>query len=192
MKWLFALLLIFFLPRTNVSACDCVSNPVNLETIKSAELIFMGEVVAISGCDGTAKATFSVKELFRGKTFANETVEFDCSSSCQMSFLPGETWLIYATYKKYGESEVNFCSLSRKKFSNESDDYYTATHQMNFTEEQEWLKKNLGLQQLNEKEPEAEQHHENIRPEGYQMLWYLGGGLLAVIAFYFIGRKFLK
>ena len=192
MKQLKFFLALFFLPWTNSFACDCVTNPVNLETIKSAELIFIGEVVAISGCDITSKATFSVKELFRGKTFANETVEFDCSSSCQMSFAPGETWLIYATYKKYGESEVSFCSFSRKKFSNESDDYYTATHQMNFSEEEAFLKKNLGLQKLNEKEPETEQHHENIRPEGYQILWYLGGGFIALIFFYFIGRKFLK
>lgn len=189
--FLVVLLLILFSPA-EIKACTCEAVPFSLEAVKPYELIFIGEVVAVSGCDQTSKATFAIKELYRGKSFANSIVEFDCSSACQMSFAPGQTWIIYATYKKYGEADVNFCSFSRQKFASEAEDFNTTTHGMNFNEEQQWLKKNLGIQALNEKNTEAEQHHENIRPDGSQTLIYLGAGFLALILFYFLGRKFLK
>lgn len=192
MRRLFFLALLFFLPRTNMHACDCNLSPLSMENIKPAEFIFLGEVVAISGCDKTAKATFSIKELYRGKSFPNTALEFDCSSDCQMSFAPGQTWLIYATYKKYGEAEVSFCSYSRQQFSADKEDFNTIAHGMNFAEEQAWLKKNLGVQEFNQRDVTTEQHHENILPKGYDILWFVGGGLVVVIAFYFLGRKFLK
>jgi hypothetical protein len=192
MRSLCIFLFTFFLFSIKGFACDCQTIPVSLETIKPAELIFIGEVSAISGCDKTSKATFHVKELFRGKCFENTAIEFDCTSDCQMSFAPGQTWIIYATYKKYGEAEVQFCSYSRQQFAAEAEDFNTAVHGMSFTEEEAWLKKNLGVQQLNVKNTEAEQHHENIRPEGMQTLWYLVAGFLGLVLFYFIGRKFLK
>ncbi len=192
MRTVFNLLLVLFLSSSEAYACKCDFVPVSMESIKQYELIFYGEVVAISGCDKTAKATFTIKELYRGKTFANTQVEFDCSSSCAMNFAPGQTWLIFSTYKKYGEAEVGFCSHSRERFAEGTEDYNASAYGMSFAEEQEWLKKNLGIQSLNEKSVEAEQHHENIRPGGSQTLIYLGVGLLAVVLFYFIGRKFLK
>ncbi|MDQ3111776.1 MAG: hypothetical protein M3R17_17950 [Bacteroidota bacterium] len=173
-------------------ACKCDTPPFSADVLKSYELIFTGEVTAISGCDKTANVTFAVKELYKGKCFANVSVEFDCSSSCQMSFEPGQAWIIFATYKKYGEAEVNLCSHSRRKFVEEKDDFYLQMSGMTFEETQASLKKNLGVQELNVKAPEAEQHHENIRPGGYETLWYLAAGFIALIAFYFLGRKFLK
>ena len=185
-------LLAFFLSLQHIFGCVCQLVPVSEKAIASSEFIFLGKVIAISGCDKTAKASFSVQELFRGKSFANTEIEFDCSSDCQMSFVPGQTWLIYAKYKSYGKAEVEFCGYSRQQFANEKEDYNTPIHGMTFGEEEIWLKKILGLQSLNVKDPIAEQHHENIRPQGFQVLYYLGFGFIALIAIYFVGRKFLK
>ncbi|CAN5906116.1 hypothetical protein BH11BAC7_BH11BAC7_33720 [soil metagenome] len=185
-------LFLFLLIAANVFACKCESQPFTMEGIKQYELIFTGTVVAISGCDKTSKATFTVNELYKGKCFENVAVEFDCSSSCGMSFQPGETWIIFATYKKYGEPEVNLCSHSRRKFADEKDDFYLQTSGLSFIDAATFLKKNLGIHAVNTKNVEAEQHHENIRPDGSQTLLYLGAGLLALVAFYFLGRKFFK
>lgn len=185
---IFLLSILLFLPKVN--ACNCENGPLTLDAIKSSELIFTGEVSAVSGCNGTSKATFNIKELFRGKCYQNVAVEFDCSSDCQMSFAPGQTWIIYASYKKYGEPEVKFCSYSRQRITGE--DYNTIAHGMDFNAEEAWLKKNLGQHELSVKAAEDDQHHENIRPTGYEALWYLGGGFVALIALYFISRKFLK
>lgn len=173
-------------------ACDCKTIPLTKESIESVELIFLGKVVALSGCDKTAKVSFSVDELYRGKCFANVEIEFDCTSDCQMSFNPGQTWIIYATYKKYGEAEVNFCSYSRQLFANEKSDYNTVIHGLTFSDEKNWLHKNLGLQVLNVKEDAMNQHHENERPDGYKFLWYLGAGFFGLIFIYFISKKLLK
>ncbi len=190
MKWL--VLLIVFVSFQHLKACDCKTVPVSMESIKSTELIFIGEVVAISGCEGTSKATFSVKELYKGKCFANTTVEFDCSSDCQMSFVPGQTWLIYATYKKYGEAEVNFCGYSRLQMESDKEDFNSVAHGMTFPEEVAWLKKNLGEQKINDAIQVDHPLHENIHPNGMQTLYYLMAGFLALALFYFVGRKFLK
>lgn len=192
MRPILFLLLAVLLSLQHLSACDCKMIPLSKGAIASCEFIFLGKVVAISGCDRTSKASFSIQELFRGKSFANTEIEFDCSSDCQMSFAPGQTWLIYATYKSYGAAEVNFCSYSRQQFANEKDDYNTAVHGMDFSTEEIWLKENLGLLALNSKDPLAEQHHENIHPNGFQTLYYLGSGFLFLALAYFVGRKYLK
>jgi hypothetical protein len=184
--------LLCFFCGTAANACKCSFDSLSLQNIKSSELIFLGEVSAVSGCSGTSKATFTVKELFRGKCYQNVAVEFDCTSDCQMSFAPGQTWIIYATYKKYGEPVTEFCSFSRQKMPAGEEDFNSSWHGKTFDEEEAWLKKNLGLQELNERNPIDDQHHENIRPTGYETLWYLGGGFLALIVLYFISRKFLK
>ena len=190
MRRLFFLLFIFFVQKS--FACNCSMDAVSVETIKKFDLIFIGKVAAISGCDKRAEVSFSVQKLFRGKCFPETALEFDCTSDCQMNFAPGETWIIYANYTAYGKAEVQFCSYSRQQFANEKEDYNTSVHGMNFTEELNWLTKNLGEQKLNEKDIQAEQHHENLRPQGYWVLFYLGGGLLGLIAFYFLSRKFLR
>jgi hypothetical protein len=165
---------------------------VDMKTIADFELIFIGKVAAISGCDKSAHVSFAVQKLFRGKCFPETALEFDCTSDCQMNFSPNETWIIYASYMSYGKAKVEFCSYSRQQFENDKDDYNTVVHGMTFTEESAWLEKNLGLQKMDEKDVQSEQHHENIRPQGYAVLWYLGGGFLGLIVIYFLVQKFLK
>jgi hypothetical protein len=185
-------LFFLFLFSANAFACKCDTLPFTLEGIERYELIFTGEVTAVSVCDKIATATFTVKELYKGKCFESVTVEFDCSSSCAMSFAPGETWIIFATYEKYGEPQVSLCSHSRRKFADAKDDFYFQLSGISFSEAEAFLKKNLGIQPFSVKKVEEEQHHENIRPKGYESLWYLVAGFVVLFIFYFLGRKFLK
>ncbi len=192
MRKLLFLLSVFIFPFHETFACDCQMAAVSTQSISPYELIFYGKVVAVSGCDVNAKVNFTVEKLFRGKCFPSTSVQFDCSTDCQMSFSPGQTWIIYATYEKYGEPKVEFCSYSRQQFANEKDDYNTVAHGMDFSNELAWLEKNLGIQKLNEVDIQSQQHHENIRPQGYEFLWYLGFGFVGLIVIYFLTQKFLK
>lgn len=192
MRKLFLFAIAFSFSLSTLVACDCETIPISVQSIASSELIFLGKVVAISGCDKTSKASFSIQELFRGKAFANIEIEFDCTSDCQMSFSPGQTWIIYAKYKTYGKAEVFFCGYSRQQFANEKDDYNSVAQGMNFDDEKKWLENNVGVQTLNEKNPMADDLHENIHPNGYQILYYLGFGFVGLIVIYFVGRKYLK
>jgi hypothetical protein len=185
-------LYIFLFFSANAIACKCDTTSFTLEGIKRYELIFAGEVTSVSICEQKPKATFTVKELYRGKCFDTVSVEFDCSSSCAMSFSPGETWIIFATYEKYGKPEVELCSHSRRKFADEKDDFYFQLSGISFGDAQAFLKKNLGTQPFSIKTAEEDQHHENIRPKGYEALWYLIAGFVVLFLFYFLGNKFLK
>lgn len=188
----FLLALFFLFSGSALFACECTLGPVTEKSVEPFDFIFAGKVVAVSGCDETAKVKFTVSELYRGKSYATTELEFDCSSDCQMSFAPDEEWLIYAHYTGYGQAKVEFCSYSRKKFANPADDFNTVTHQMDFATEQAWLKHKFGVQKLNEYEIVEQQHHENLKPQGLSMLWVMLAGFGVLGLFYFIVRKFLR
>ena len=183
---------VFIFSFQQAFACDCKNVALSLKSISSYELIFYGKVVAVSGCDKNAHANFNVEQLFRGKCYPSTDLQFDCTTDCQMSFSPGQTWIIYATYEKYGKPKVDFCSYSREQFANEKEDYNTVVHGMDFSDELIWLKKNLGEQKLDVVDIQAQQHHENTRPQGYEFLIYLALGFVGMIVIYFIVQKFLK
>lgn len=173
-------------------ACDCPSDSLSEKLIRSYDFIFSGKVIAVSGCDKNAHVTFQIEQLFKGKSFATTAVEFDCTSDCQMSFVPGEEWIIYSNYVSYGNAKVEFCSLSRKKMSPGEDDFNTISHGMDFDSEKKKLLVMFGEQKLNKVDPKSEQHHELIHPNGMQTLLYLIGGFAGLVLFYFLGKKFLK
>lgn len=175
-----------------IRACDCPPEAVNETTMRSYDFIFSGKVLAVSGCDKDAQVTFEIQQLYKGKSYATSSVQFDCLSDCQMSFVPGEEWIIYSDYVLYGQGQVKFCSLSRKKIADAKEDFYNISHGMDFESEKQMLLNIFGEQKLNVKDPKQEQHHQLIHPEGMQIVWYLAAGLAGLAAFYFLGKKFLK
>ena len=189
---IFFLFLIFIAFQQKASACNCNAVVTDEKSIRQYDFIFLGKVIATSGCDKTSKAKFVVDELFRGKSYATTEVEFDCSSDCQMSFLPGQVWIIYANYTGYGQSKVDFCSLSRMQFDNEKDDFNSASHGMSFKDEVLFLETKLGKQKLNEVDKIDQQHHENIIPNPVQATIALVCGIVGVLLLYFIVRKVLR
>jgi hypothetical protein len=181
---------LFFL--TPCRSCDCESQQVNAASAAKYDFIFTGKVTAVSSCDGKAIVTFFVDTLFKGSSFAEATLEFDCSTDCQMSFSKNEQWIIYAEYVNYGEANVKFCSLSRKRLGAGIADYYAVAHGMTFEAEKEFLRKNFGVQSINVPDKQDDQHHELVRPDFRQMMWYFVAGLVVLVIIYFIVKKLFK
>jgi hypothetical protein len=191
MRTLLFLLAVFFSLRAE-STCNCTLIPVSDNAIAPYELIFKGKVLSVSGCDKTANVTFEIQELYVGKSFATVEIAYDCSSACKMTFAPGETWLVYATYESYGKAKTEYCSHTRMLYPDDENDMNTIGHGMTFDEEIAWLKKKFGVQELNDESMAVDMHHKNIIPKGYTVLWYLGIGLVVVVAAYFVGRRFFR
>lgn len=176
-------------------ACKCDSlQPLSLESLKNYELIFVGHVSSIASCDeeGKARVLFLVDSLFKGKAFAGTEVQFDCSTSCAMSFAPGERWLIYSKYVKYGLAEVHLCSHSRKQVQQGKDDYAVFTQGNTFEESLKWLSENSGVQVLNSEADLNQPSRELVHPDQQQSIWLVVAGLVMVVILYFAVKRFLR
>jgi hypothetical protein len=176
-------------------ACECDSlQPLSLESLKNYELIFVGHVSSITSCDeaGKARVLFLVDTLFRGKAFVGTEVQFDCSTSCAMSFAPEERWLIYSKYAKYGLAEVHLCSHSRKQAPQSKDDYAIFTQGNTFEESLKWLSENCGVQILNAEADFNQPSRELVHPDQQQSIWLIVGGLVTAIILYFTIKRFLR
>ena len=193
------ILFILFLTFVKFSiACDCP--PIKQTVEKQCEnyaVIFEGTVDSVSVVSGkNAYAYFSVINLYKGKAFEETRVLFDCSTSCQLSFTPNETWIIYADYYKYGALEVKFCSRSRKLFSDSTKDYYNSINGMSFKSELAFLQNNFGIHTVLSNNSIALQHEEEAQrlshPSGVEALWLVGISFVVVTAFLYFFNKYFK
>ncbi|MCU0434540.1 MAG: hypothetical protein MUC87_13890 [Bacteroidia bacterium] len=196
MKKLTTLITCLLLGMQLLLACKCEGfKPLSKENLSAYEFIFSGRVVAVSACNEGEQAIvrFAIDTLYRGKAFAETDVRFDCSSSCAMSFAPGERWTIYATYQKYGVGEVSLCSPSRKLITAGTPDFYTDMHNGGtYHTEAAWLAQNLGIIPLNSDSDKKTNTRELIKPKGFDVLWLYLGGAAGVIALFFVLKRFLK
>lgn len=186
MKRLF-LIALLVLPL-GVMACDCPQGKApTVKELEAYELIFEGKVDSVTHCkDGTALAWFHVADVFKGNAFTSFPVVFDCSSDCQMSFVAGETWMIFATAgKQYQTAATEFCSRSRKQpKAGEQDLYSVSSGGLTYDQEKNFLAQNFSAHAP--KERKAEQlMPKNIIPRGYTPLWWLLGSFVALILLYF-------
>ncbi|MEO6882752.1 MAG: hypothetical protein ABI199_01870 [Bacteroidia bacterium] len=179
-------------------ACDCPPIQQNIQQqSRTYAVIFEGKVDSVSVISGKyASVYFNVSELFKGKSYAESQVRFDCSTSCQLNFTPKETWIIYANYYKYGELEIKFCSRSRKLIADTTQDYYSVNNGMSFKNELAFLQKNFGSQPLLNEDTIALQHEEEAQrlthPTGVQALWLVGISFVVVTAFLYFFNKYFK
>ncbi|MFN8715267.1 MAG: hypothetical protein ACK5Z2_20635 [Bacteroidota bacterium] len=195
MRTLAVILFLLFVGINTAQACKCTElKPLSKESLDGYELIFSGKVAAVSACteEGRGTVRFMIDSLFRGKAYVECDVQFDCSSSCAMSFAPGERWTIYATYLKYGSPEVILCSHSRKIPAFGTSDFVTDIRGASYSAEAQWLAKNLSIIPLNEEKNEIMKPRELIHPEGMSMIWLLGGGIIGVLILFFVLKRFLK
>ncbi|HEV7230698.1 MAG TPA: hypothetical protein VGO45_05180 [Bacteroidia bacterium] len=147
------------------------------------DLIFEGSVDSVSACqDGYSEAYFTLTGLYKGHSEEHLALRFDCSSDCQMSFSPGERWIIYAQYYKYGKAQANFCSRSRKK-TDAGEDYFEALNHMTYAAEITFLKDTFGVQKVSVRENTAAAERKLIQPTAYWKLWLL---LISMIVLYII------
>lgn len=197
MRKAFLFLLFFFSLRA--FGCDCPPiEPVSKELTEDYDVIFYGKVDSIIPCNtkGIGTAYFTVISLYKGSARQHIAVDYDCSSSCMMSFLKGEEWIIYSMYQHFDLLTVNLCSHSRKKITDDSMDFYQAASQRSFEEENIYLEKNLGLQQfashnkLNDQQKEMQPHNE--QPSALNKLWLLLISMVVMAVIYLVSKKYFK
>ena len=142
--------LFFLLLFSNYSfSCECPAlQPISKELCKNYNVIFYGKVDSVSVCgdNGISTAYFSIKELYKGAVSEKVKINFDCATSCLMSFEKGEEWIIYASFRKFDILSVNICEHSRKYFDDETKDFYSVAAQRTFQQEKLFLKTEFGIQ----------------------------------------------
>lgn len=188
------IIFLLFLFSKVIIACKCTTPPISNQVFKKYEIIFYGKIDSVSRCttEGIATAYFTISELYKGKVEKQVEVNFDCSSSCMMSFSKGEEWLIYATYQRFDVLLAKFCEHSRKCIIN-SKDYYLINSQKTFEEEREFLKTNLGIQSFIHKN-DLNQEQKNLKgrneqPSNLNKLWLLLVSLGIMIIIYYVSRN---
>jgi len=192
------ILIVFLFFSRIVFACDCPPlNPISVKETDKYDAVFFGQVDSISGCKGElATVYFTVKEVYKGVLEAHAAVQFDCASSCSMSFEKGEGWLIYAVYKKFDVLVVNICWHSRKSIADETKDYYVTISQKTFEQEKKYLQTELGslpiVKRNNLNEQQKELKHQNQLPDSNNVLILLVVSALVMVLVFFITKKYFK
>jgi hypothetical protein len=126
--------------------------------------------------------------LYKGHTEEQIAMRFDCSSDCQMSFVRGDRWIMYAQYYKYGKPEVNFCSRSRKK-TDAGEDYFETLNHMTYAAEASFLQDTFGVQKPSPKENSAFAERKLIQPTAYWKLWLLLISMIVLYVIFYLVKK---
>ncbi len=189
MKYI-TMLFLLLLTQVHLLACTCEE----LVVLSKAEvgkyaMVFVGTVTSVEQFDKEGAAHFKIESLFKGKSFAETAVYFDNKTDCQMSFAAGETWIIYANYRGYGQPEVKFCSRSRKQ-QNKSQDVDVSG--MSFSDEKNWLFVNIGVQPFNEKKVSPQDQRKLVLPKGMERLWLYLGGIAGILVIGVLVKRFLR
>ena len=177
---------------TAAFACKCASlAPISEEACNKYNVIFTGRVDSVSACNdkGLSIAHFTVDEVYKGSLVRQVKVEFDCSSSCLMSFSSGEVWLMYTNYEKFDLLTASLCSHTRKYFTEDTQDIYALSTQQTFEQEKQLLKKILGVQPFKETFQPSDVTGRNEQPSGTGKLVLLTISFAAMAVVYFIFRR---
>ncbi|MBP6411935.1 MAG: hypothetical protein KA450_00700 [Bacteroidia bacterium] len=192
----FLSLIILFLPLTTV-ACDCVAKKdLTIVECRRFDVILTGVVDSVAMCNKGKAITFlQVSEVYKGDIANRFHFDYDCESSCQMSFAKGEQWLIYAIYNpELKVYEVNFCDRNRKSFQKNTDDYYTASLGVNWKDEIDFLKKNIGLkpnatQSESSNSKDITQRENQLGTGKNNLVLLLISALLFLLIYFFVSKK---
>jgi hypothetical protein len=193
------LLLILCFAFTYCYSCECPPlEPVSKKISDNYDVVFYGRVDSIIPCSnsGIGTAYFTIISLYKGSAEQKVAIDYDCTSSCMMSFLKGEEWLVYATYQHFDLLTVNICGHSRKKSLEGSADFYQVASGRTFEQENEFLEITFGSQpfsshnKLNDQQRELQPHNE--QPSSVNKLILLIVSLAVMLIIYFISKKFFK
>lgn len=193
MKKILIAFLVLLFATSDVFACQCVAlAPLSKHALENYDVIFVGEVIAVSGEDIAAKASFKVKELYKGSSYQQITVQYDAKTDCAMNFVPGETWIIYGRWVEYGVPRADMCGHSRTIPKAGQRDLYE-TERGKYTDDLKWLNDSLGIQPFIDPGDHKDLAHKNVLPDATQALTYLIAGLGGLAAiFYFVRRMFKR
>ncbi|MGQ0829074.1 MAG: hypothetical protein ACT4ON_11855 [Bacteroidota bacterium] len=186
----------FFFSFKYSLACQCPTLfLISKDLCEKYEVIFYGKVDSVSPCgtNGISTAHFTIKELYKGIVEQHVQIDFDCSSSCMMSFSKGDEWIIYSIFQRFDLLTVNICGHSRKFFPGAAQDVYQIASDRSFEQEKQYLTKILGIQSFIKKNELNEQQndlaHQNKQPSGIHKLLLLLASVLAMGIVYYVTRK---
>ncbi len=188
-RLVFACAVLFHL-RT--AACQCPLTSLGLEECSKYEIIFKGRLLSVTPCgDKFGEALFEIQELYKGNAARTFKVLYECGVPCAMEFRPGDEWIMYSRYKQIDNAKMDWCSRSRKYFSNDKEDFYTVNYGNDYEDEVKFLREHLGLHRfLKDKIVQGE--NRNLIPKPGQLAVIFICSLLAIILFYWLFNKFFK
>lgn len=173
-------------------ACQCPMTTLSLEECSKYDIIFKGRLLSVKDCDHKfGEALFEVQELYKGNTTEKFIVLFECHVECAMKLNAGEEWIIYTNYKQVDKGMMDWCSRSRKHFSNDKEDFYAVNYGNDYYDEEKFLREKLGLHRFLAEKITAEDNR-NTRPSNTQMVVILICSLTAVVLFYWVFKRFVK
>jgi hypothetical protein len=182
----------FFLVHFFSNACECPHTELSLRECDKYELIFKGKVLSVKNCgDRPGEAIFEVQDLYKGNATKGFKIIFDCKGECALGFNAGEEWIIYTSYKQIDNAKMDWCSRSRKHFSNDKEDFYLVNYGNDFYEEEKFLKEKLGLHRLLS-EKKIQNTSRNERPNTTQMIYILMFSIAAIVLFYYLFNKIFR
>lgn len=127
-------------------------------------------------------AEVDVLNMFKGNPYKTYKVLFPENDECAIPVNTGEEWLIYGKSKQINSCEIKWCGLSRKKFVNDFEDFFIATHIITYDEELQKLHASFPEIQIKD-QSQPYRFHKNIIPEKYELYIYL---LISLIVFLLI------
>lgn len=132
-------------------ACNCETTlaPISKTETDKYALIFTGYVNDIHEQNKEWYAEFVVDRPFKGLIPRDIKILYDGTTSCQMHFLKGDQWLIYAKMDSVKRKwTVNYCERSRKFPEPDEEDQYTIYSGKTLDEELSFLAKNYNTGQI--------------------------------------------
>lgn len=185
------------LAYTGLLACDCKQqSPLTIVECIKFDGILQCTIDSVSACNTKSIAYAHTIEVYKGAQQGAVQLNFDCSSSCQMSFAKGERWLVYGKLNALHQLEMNFCDRNRKYFSASKDDYFAVNTGLSFEDEIAYLKKNIGLKVKNEQHPNGKSiditQRENALGSGGNNLLLLLASLIFFLLIYVVVSKKIK
>jgi hypothetical protein len=185
--------LVFFICVDAANACQCPPSSLSVEEAGKYEIIFKGKIISVTPCGNKfGEAVFEIDELYKGNSAKRFSVLFECNTDCAMEFLAGDEWIIYSRYKQVGSALMDWCSRSRKLFSNEKEDFYAVNYGNDYDDELKFLREKLGLHRLLPGPAVNEKGERNLIPSTNQTILLFVGSLLCIVLFYWLFNRFFK
>ena len=187
-----AICLLFLLKSTAIKACQCPLTELSSSECDKYEIIFKGKIISVTPCnDKFGTAIFEIGELYKGNATKQFAVLFECGVTCAAEFNVGEEWIIYSRYKQIDKAIMDWCSRSRKHFTNAKEDFYSVTYGNDYEDELKFLQKKLGLHRTRT-ETKNGADNRNKMPTKNQMIILLVVSLSAILLFYWLFNKYFK
>ena len=177
-------------------ACDCGAQPTLSEKMFNPNnkklIVFTGQVLKVGACNKLATCTFQVKELYFGNSKKILEAFFDCGSSCQMNFNPGEEWIIYGEYVQVEKIKIEACSRSRRLKQTNTIEAENIIYGMSTSDELDWLRKKIGTKNIKPNDEQKVAGHKNELPDAYTKALLLTGSIVGMVVFLLITKKIFK